>query len=308
MKMTLAVESAATSLGFGESVGHRHRARDSSRQPASRRRCAPRQRTRWWSRPGGASRPPPRSRRGWTRQPPQAATIMARMASPVIGQKRRRRPDPPGRMADPRTESPHAPAGNRSRARRGLAGLARRTQAEQLEPVVVDAIARPPGDVLDDRAKARVGDRIAPTAARADDVVVVGRLAADVGVLAGGQVEPLDRTELLQHLERAEDGRPADAEMLAARRFDQLGGGEVAVAVRDEGCDGAPRSGQAVAGVVERRDDRRWVSHGATSLPQVRHSLNKQREAGPLGPRSRDPRPSHPPVAGGDADHGPWEL
>ncbi len=130
-------------------------------------------------------------------EPPQAATI-SEDASPVIGQKRRRATRRrTGRMADPRSGVPHALGRLRPVPDGGLAGLARRTQAEHLQPVVVDAIARPPGDVLDDGAQARVGDRIAPTAAGADDVVVVGGLAADVGVLARGQVEPFDRTELL---------------------------------------------------------------------------------------------------------------
>ena len=48
---------------------------------------------------------------------------------------------------------------------------------------------------------------VGPPAARADDVVVVGRLAADVGVLAGREVEALDGADLLEELERAEDGR-----------------------------------------------------------------------------------------------------
>ena len=49
-------------------------------------------------------------------------------------------------------------------------------------------------------------------------MVVVGRLAADVGVLAGRQVEALDGAELREHLERPEDGGAADAEVPPPRR------------------------------------------------------------------------------------------
>ena len=46
--------------------------------------------------------------------------------------------------------------------------------------------------------------------------MVMGRLAPDVGVLAGRQVEALDGAQVLEDLERPEDRRPADAQ--AARR------------------------------------------------------------------------------------------
>ena len=82
--------------------------------------------------------------------------------------------------------------------------------------MVVDPEAGLARDVLDDRAQAGVVDLGRPPAARADDVVVVGRLAADVGVLAGREVETFDGADLLEELERAEDGGAPDAE--AARR------------------------------------------------------------------------------------------
>ena len=101
-------------------------------------------------------------------------------------------------------------AGEAGRARpRGQAG---RAQPEQLEAVVVDAIAGLSRDVADDRAQARVVDLGGPAAARADDVMMVGGLAADIGVLARRQIEPLDGSELLEDLEGPEDRRPPDAE------------------------------------------------------------------------------------------------
>ena len=123
-------------------------------------------------------------------------------------------------------------------------------------------IAGLPRDIADDGPKTGIVDLSGPTAARAHDVVVVGRLAADIGMLAGWQVEPLDGAELLEDLERPEDRRPADAELAGPRGLgDELGGGEVAVLVGDQRGQRPARLGQAVAGTVERGDDRGRVGH-----------------------------------------------
>ena len=73
------------------------------------------------------------------------------------------------------------------------------------------------GDVTDHPAQAGVVDLGRPAAARADHVMVVDRLAADVGVLAGRQIDALDDAELLEDLERPEDRRPTDAEVARPR-------------------------------------------------------------------------------------------
>ena len=65
-------------------------------------------------------------------------------------------------------------------------------------------------------------------------MVVVDRLAANVGVLARRQVESFDGAQLLEDLERPEDRRATDAEMPGAGLGDELGRGEVAVVVGDE--------------------------------------------------------------------------
>ena len=62
--------------------------------------------------------------------------------------------------------------------------------------MVVDAVPGPSLDVANHGAPAGVVDVPALTAIRADDVVVVGRLACHVRVVAIGQVEPLDGMEL----------------------------------------------------------------------------------------------------------------
>ena len=144
----------------------------------------------------------------------------------------------------------------------GRRGEACRTQPEQLQPVIVDAVARPPSDVHDDGAQALVIDLVRPTAPGANDVVVVRRLAAHIGVLAIRQVKPLHRAEVLQHLQRPEDRRAADAELPRPSIPDQLGGREVAILVSDEGSDGPARLSQAIAGSIEGGDDRGGVSQG----------------------------------------------
>ena len=90
---------------------------------------------------------------------------------------------------------------------------------------------------------------------------MMGRLAADVGVLTGRQVQPFDGTDLRQDIERPEDRGAPDPETPFPRRDDQLGGREVAVLIGDERREGAPRLGQPVAGAVERGHDRGRVGH-----------------------------------------------
>ena len=119
------------------------------------------------------------------------------------------------------------------------------------------------------------------------DVVVVGRLAADVGMLAGREVEAFDGADLLEELERAEDGGAPDGGTALLGRGDQLGGGEVAVLLGDQRGQRPAGLRHAVAGAVEGGDDRGWVGH-LRRLAQLRHSLNTVREVsmwdGPPGP------------------------
>ena len=94
-------------------------------------------------------------------------------------------------------------------------------------------------------------------------MVVVGRLAGDVGVLAGGQVEALDEAELEQHVERPEDRRPADAQVAGRGRLDQVGRREVARLVGDERGDRPPRLGHAVLAALEGGEQGDDVDHAA---------------------------------------------
>ena len=61
-------------------------------------------------------------------------------------------------------------------------------------------------------------------------MVVVCRLARDVGVLARRQVEALDGAQIDQDVECPEDRRPADPEPPSARIRDEVGRGEMTVA------------------------------------------------------------------------------
>ena len=140
-------------------------------------------------------------------------------------------------------------------------GRAGRAQAEQLEPVGVDAIPGPPTDLADHRLEAGVADIGGPPTARAHDVVVVGRLAGDVGVLARRQVEALHGAEFLEQVERAEDRRPADPEPSAPGVGDEVCRGERPRTRRDEFRDDPPRSGHPVPRVVEGRHERLGGCH-----------------------------------------------
>lgn len=115
-----------------------------------------------------------------------------------------------------------------------LAGQAGWTEPEHLEAVLVDAVAGSPGDLTDDQSKTRVVDFVRSPAARADHMVVVRRLADDVGVLAGWQIQAPDQVELFEDFERPEDRRPADSQAPRPDARDELGGGEVTLLIGDQ--------------------------------------------------------------------------
>ena len=108
----------------------------------------------------------------------------------------------PPRNADRNAAGRDEERGQRHAGRRSSAGGWQcRAEPEQLEAVIVDPVAGLAGDIADDRPQTGIVDLAGPAAARADDVVVVGRLAADVGVLAGRQIEAFDGAEPLEELE-----------------------------------------------------------------------------------------------------------
>ncbi len=135
--------------------------------------------------------------------------------------------------------------------------------------MVVDPVAGPPLDVAHDRAPAGVVDVAARPHVRADDVVVMDRLAGDVGVLAGRQVEALDGVQIGQDVERPEDRRPADAEASGSGVGDQIGRGEVPGSRRDQLGDRPPGAGQPIAGVVEGGLQRRRLGHAGQMILSI---------------------------------------
>ncbi len=146
----------------------------------------------------------------------------------------------------------------------GLVDPAVRAQPEQLEAVVVDAIAGRPLEVADDVAKAGVRDIAATAASRTNDVVVMGRFASDVGVVAAWQIEPLDRAEAGEDVQGSEDRGAPDPEPLRARLGHQVGRGEMGRLIGDQSSNGAPGLRQAVALAFERDEERIGIDHGRT--------------------------------------------
>ena len=135
--------------------------------------------------------------------------------------------------------------------RRGLARLAGGAEPEQLEPVFIDAVAGPPCHLENHGAQPFIGDVGHPPAARADDVVVVERLADDVGVLSARQIDSLDRVQLDEDIQRPEHGRPAHSEATGSRVRNQVGGSEVALVLGNQGRQSTAWPGQPVAGPLE---------------------------------------------------------
>ena len=127
----------------------------------------------------------------------------------------------------------------------------------------LDRVAASTGDLGDDAGQPAVLDPARPTAARADDVMMVGRRAGHVRMLAARQVQTLDHMKLRQQVERPKEGRPAESEPPATSRRLEIGGREVAVVLRDQIGHGATRSGQPVAGLVKRVDDGIGGCHSA---------------------------------------------
>lgn len=103
--------------------------------------------------------------------------------------------------------------------------------------------------------------------------MVMGRLASDIGVLPGREIQPLDGADVLQDLKRSEDRGSADTKPASSCRLDEAGGGEVAILIRDEHGNRPARLCQTVAGAIESGHDGSGVAHAGT-VAQLRHSLN----------------------------------
>jgi hypothetical protein len=127
----------------------------------------------------------------------------------------------------------------------------RRHAAEQFEAMAVDAVARAGLDVVDYRRQPGVGDVRRPAASAAHHVVVMARLAPDVGVVAVGQVEPFHDAQRQEQVEGSEDSCPANAQPALANVGHEVGGGEVAIPGGNQLGHGSAWAGQSIAGAVE---------------------------------------------------------
>jgi hypothetical protein len=146
---------------------------------------------------------------------------------------------------------------------------ARRADAEELEPVALDAIAGPSGDLARHLAHPAVIDFGRAAAAGADDVMVMlGRLAGDVGVLARRQVEALYETQVREQLQGSEHGRTPDRRAPVRRIVDEVAGREVAGALRDQLGNSAARLRAADAGLREGLHERMDIDH-AVMIPSL---------------------------------------
>lgn len=127
----------------------------------------------------------------------------------------------------------------------------------------IDAVSGALLHPLEERIEPDVADLDRPAAARTDDVMVMrGRLAGDVGVLAAGQVDPFDQPQSGHRLERAEHGGAAHRMASAPAGNQHVLGGEVTVVRGDRLAHRASGAGDPQAGTAERGDDHVAVYHG----------------------------------------------
>ena len=136
----------------------------------------------------------------------------------------------------------------------------------------VDGVAGALLDLLDHRPQAEIVHLRRPAAALAHHVVVVARLAQDVGMVAVGQVEALDDAQGHEDLERAEDRGAAHGQPAAPAFTHQLRRREVAVVLGDHGGHEASRLRALVARAVQHGEERFHCGHGCTiPLPPRLH-------------------------------------
>ncbi len=114
----------------------------------------------------------------------------------------------------------------------------------------VDGIAAAAGDIGHDRLKAAVRhlDLFAATPAH-DVVVMLFGLTGHVSVVAVGEIEAFERSELGEKVQVPEERGPAQAEAPATRIDEEIGRREVAAPRADEVGHGTPRLSEPITGV-----------------------------------------------------------
>jgi hypothetical protein len=162
---------------------------------------------------------------------------------------------------------------------RSLVRTAAGAQPKQLEPVAIDPVARPALDVVDDGKQPGVLDVRSPAAARAHDVVVMARLAGDVGVVARRQIDPLDGAKLDEHLQCPKDRRAADTQPTRMGVGKQVRGREMAISGRDQVRNDPPGPGEPVACCAEGEFGGEAGGHPAM-IPSLTRPVETQSQPG----------------------------
>jgi hypothetical protein len=122
--------------------------------------------------------------------------------------------------------------------------LAARASTEELKPMRLNFKARAPGGLGGDGVNAAVIDLGDCATQDADEVVVVRRLARDVGVSAVGEVNSLHEILVGEEFEETEDGGAPDTEAALFSVGEEVSGGEVPLPTRDQGGELTARPGE----------------------------------------------------------------
>jgi hypothetical protein len=155
--------------------------------------------------------------------------------------------------------------------------LATWAATEELESMGLNLEARASSGLGGDGVNAAVVYLGDCTTRDADQVMVVGGFARDVGVSTVRQVNPLNKVLFSKEFEEAEDGGTPDTEVAILRIVEKVCGGEVPLPTRNEGGELTARPGQANPRLVKRLEQ--LLCHRGI-LPELRLSLN----TGPRGP------------------------
>ena len=139
--------------------------------------------------------------------------------------------------------------------------------------------ARASGRLSGDGVNAAVIDLRDCTARDADQVMVMGGLAWDVGVSTVGEVNSFDEVLIGEEFEKTEDGGAPNTEAPLLGVGEEVGGGEVPLPTRDQGGKLTAWPGKAYPRLVKRLEQ--LSCHGGI-LSELRLSLNRK-----LGGRNR---------------------
>jgi len=117
--------------------------------------------------------------------------------------------------------------------------------AEQLKPMLLDLESGAPRRLCRHSVNAAVANIGGGAALEADEMVVVRRLAWDVGVASIRKIESLHKALLCKEFKETKDGGATDPEAASLRIVQELCRREVALSLPNEFCELAARPGKA---------------------------------------------------------------